>query len=251
MTEHQRHELSALFGDMPSDDFAKLVADVQRHGLIEPITLYGGEVVDGWHRYRACLQAGVAPRFVELSGDDRKALAFVVGKNARRRHLTEAAQVGIAKRVLGWHEARATQGGSHNKVSRDTLVLAGDVAEAGGVSVATVKRHSFVEQKAPHLLPAVERGEIGLKTAVAAIRNTEPEVLAEATTEQISALAAAHGDRLDVRIKRMLAAARDLREQWAVVSKVGSDEAISACAEVRFVLGGQLFASVTAAEVVR
>jgi hypothetical protein len=50
--------------------------------------LYQGKVLDGCHRYKACLKAGIEPRFEEFKGDDAAAAAFVVSKNIRRRHLT-------------------------------------------------------------------------------------------------------------------------------------------------------------------
>jgi ParB-like chromosome segregation protein Spo0J len=69
-------------------EFNKFVADVKaNNGLHEPITLYQDKVLDGRNRYRACLNAKVEPRYEQFEGDDAAALAFVISKNIRRRHL--------------------------------------------------------------------------------------------------------------------------------------------------------------------
>ena len=55
--EYERHELSGYWKDMEADDFAELVMDVSLHGIHQPIVIYGGQVLDGWHRYLAGRQA--------------------------------------------------------------------------------------------------------------------------------------------------------------------------------------------------
>ena len=50
----QRHELSAIFGDMSEQDYKSLLESVQRDGFIDDaIKLLDGQLLDGWHRYRA------------------------------------------------------------------------------------------------------------------------------------------------------------------------------------------------------
>lgn len=102
MTVLERHALSAAFGNIPADEFAELVKDIKRNGLLQPIvTIAEGDkhwVLDGWHRYLACIEAGVKLRtegfaFViepaaEQAGRSMTPVEFVVASNAHRRHLT-------------------------------------------------------------------------------------------------------------------------------------------------------------------
>lgn len=88
------HRLADLFPQIDGDEFSQLVASIRANGLREPITLLGGEILDGRNRYRACLEAGVAPRFEDFIGDDPH--TFVADKNLHRRHLKESQRAMIA-----------------------------------------------------------------------------------------------------------------------------------------------------------
>src|SRR6476620_2990333 len=82
----KQHELSAFYPAMPDDELNALADDIKAHGLHDSITLYQGRVLDGWHRYQACLLAKVHPRTIDYKGKD--AAAYVESKNGYRRHLT-------------------------------------------------------------------------------------------------------------------------------------------------------------------
>ena len=225
---------------MPKDDFAKLTEDIKRHGLQHPIVTWQGKILDGWHRYNACKSAGIEPKFVEFSGKDKEALRFVLQENALRRHLNEAQRIAISKTVLGWHTHRAMLG-RPEKESIDSIspVTKMQIAEAAGVGKASVIRHNSIEQKAPALLPAVERGDIGLLTAERVANTYAPEVIAKATPAEIKGFAKTLSERPEARCKSLVRAAQELRDQWLVLSRMQpTDEIIAAFAEVRFVLRG-------------
>lgn len=107
-----RHPLSAAFGDMPADEFAELVRDIKRNGQISDIVKAAdGSILDGWHRYRACLQAGIKPRIEPFSyiieaavegvgGREMSEVDFVVACNAHRRHLTAEQRRRVVAEVL-------------------------------------------------------------------------------------------------------------------------------------------------------
>jgi len=47
-------------------EFESLKADIKTNGLNIPIKIYDGLILDGRHRYRACLELGVEPRFEDV-----------------------------------------------------------------------------------------------------------------------------------------------------------------------------------------
>jgi hypothetical protein len=93
------HEYASLFPMMSDDELAELIADIDKHGLREPIVLYEGRILDGRNRVEACRKLGIEdPRTVEYDGDD--AQAFVVSKNLHRRHLTQAQKAEVVVKLL-------------------------------------------------------------------------------------------------------------------------------------------------------
>lgn len=60
--EYERHRLSMLFPDLKPEQFAELVEDIRKHGVLVPILVTNGnQIVDGWQRYRACQVLGIEP----------------------------------------------------------------------------------------------------------------------------------------------------------------------------------------------
>ena len=74
-----------------------LRSDISKHGLRVPIVLYKGQVLEGWHRCRACCETGTEIRTEEFTGDERAALAFGLSMNLARRHLTTSDRALIAR----------------------------------------------------------------------------------------------------------------------------------------------------------
>jgi hypothetical protein len=79
---------------MDEQELAKLEADIKQRGLLHPIVIYEGKILDGVQRYNACQLAKVYPKHVQfekLSEEVRKhgPVKFVISQNARRRNLTK------------------------------------------------------------------------------------------------------------------------------------------------------------------
>jgi|SRR5215831_11758965 len=83
-------------------EFYRLVADIAEHGLLNPITLYQGKILDGRNRERACHAAKVKPRYIQYDGNDPA--AFVLSQNLARRHLGPSERTMVAARMtnLKW-----------------------------------------------------------------------------------------------------------------------------------------------------
>jgi hypothetical protein len=105
------HPYAELFPPMSSPEFDQLCGSIATLGLEEEIVLHEGKVLEGRHRYLACLARQVTPRFRNYAGECGSPLAFVVAKNLHRRHLTESqrAMLGAKLRPLFEKEARQRQ----------------------------------------------------------------------------------------------------------------------------------------------
>ncbi len=102
------HELSSLFPLMEGEEFNDLVEDIKEHGLLEPIVLYEGTILDGRNRYRACKQLKKALKFRNLPTNITP-LDFIISENIKRRHLTIAQRSEVGLLLLAEEEKKAKE----------------------------------------------------------------------------------------------------------------------------------------------
>jgi hypothetical protein len=98
--------------------------------------LYCDQILDGRNRYRACVRANVALRFQSHDGDDP--VAYVVGENVHRRHLTETQRAVTAAKLV-------TMGHGGDRKSVQDANLHFDQTEAAGL-LGVCKRSKFGEK---------------------------------------------------------------------------------------------------------
>jgi len=168
------HEYADLFPILTGEDFSALVDDIKENGLLEPIWLFEGKILDGRNRYLACEEAKVEPRFVEYEGKD--ALGFVVSVNIKRRHLTleQRAMLTLAVRGILEAEAKVRQIAGLKHGDKDAprgglKTATGSSAEQAskmvGIGEKTAWRLWSVSDKAPELLGAIKAGDLSIATA--------------------------------------------------------------------------------------
>jgi hypothetical protein len=138
-----RHPLSATWGDASKVVAKDLAADIKLHGLREPGVMFENQVLDGWQRYQACLAAGIDFQTVQFEGDFEADQAFVVSKNARRRHLTGGQRATAIVRIYviplagsNQHEFKA---GGQEATSRPLKTL-DELAKLTGLSRKTIQQ---------------------------------------------------------------------------------------------------------------
>jgi ParB-like chromosome segregation protein Spo0J len=83
------HPICLVIPPADEDELQDLTDDIRAHGLIDPIVLFEGMILDGRNRAAACRRAGVAPRYVQFGGGREDALILVISHNLKRRHLTK------------------------------------------------------------------------------------------------------------------------------------------------------------------
>jgi len=102
------HEVASLFPLMDSESFESLKKDILENGLIEPIWLYDGKIIDGRNRFNACKETGIEAKFKEWDGKG-SLVQFVVSLNVNRRHLTPSQKAVVAMEMLPMLEAEAKE----------------------------------------------------------------------------------------------------------------------------------------------
>jgi len=92
---HPAANMLPLMSASEIKEFEGLVSNMKIAGLMNPITLCEGKVLDGRNRLLACVELGITPRFVDWGGSGSTPAEWVVAQNVSRRNLT-ASQKAVA-----------------------------------------------------------------------------------------------------------------------------------------------------------
>ena len=174
MSSLTQHPLSAAFPAMSPQELSDLTDDIAAHGLRQPVITYEGQVLDGWHRYQACLHAEVKPALVEFDGVDP--VALVMSLNMSRRHLTSSQRAEAATACAAWKPS-GRQAVTPKGAAAAPPKSNAELAEVAGVSVRTIQNAKRAHEAG--LGSAVREGKVTVERA-AAIAKLPPEERAAA-----------------------------------------------------------------------
>lgn len=219
------HPLCTLFPRMTGPDFDALLVDVAENGLREPIVLHDGMILDGGNRYRACLTAGVEPRFREFDGEN--IVSFVLSANLHRRHLTPGQQAAIVASATDWARAHAAGSNQYAHKARGPATLpdlstVADRAAMAGASERTQRMADKVARESPGLAREVAAGNVSLPAAVEAIKAGELSVN-QAIAPKPAAPKVSEADTLKARIAELEQALTEARDAAADAGALAQD----------------------------
>jgi N6-adenosine-specific RNA methylase IME4 len=164
------HRFAAVFPLLDGDEFAALVEDIRANGLRQRIVLFDGAILDGRNRFRACIEAGVEPRFEPYNGNDP--LGYVVSLNLKRRHLNASQRATVATRIATLkHGGDRASGKFAACSSEDTAIAVSIPTQEQAASMLNVSERSVrhartvLDKGAPELIEAVDRGEVAVSLA--------------------------------------------------------------------------------------
>jgi hypothetical protein len=188
--------------------------DIKKNGQIEDITLFQGRVLDGRRRQVCCHALGIEPHYTQFKGTDAEALAFVVSKNLKRRHLGEAERAMIAAKIANL----AVGTNQHTRKKEGAPAGAPSIDQAAAlmnVSPRAVDRAKAVtERGTPILQDAVKDGTVSL-TDAAKVADELPAIQNQAV-EQVrvgNATSASEAAKSNGRTPRKQRPARDEKKK--------------------------------------
>jgi ParB-like chromosome segregation protein Spo0J len=159
----EAHPFADLFPMMTGQAFDEFVADIADKGIVTPIILYQGKILDGRNRYAAAKAAGIAldPKLHKrtFTGSEAEALDLVMSLNLQRRHLTTSQRAIAAAKIAALAPGRP---------SKEEAAKVGieQAAQAMQVSAFTAKLAKRVYKTArPHIVRMVEAGELTVAAA--------------------------------------------------------------------------------------
>lgn len=162
-----QHPLSAAWPPIPEDEFLNLVDSIEELGVLNPITIADGMVLDGWNRYRAADQLGMPCPQVDFdeSLDIKK---FVDAQNDSRRHITKSQRAAAAVAMHGY-----SRPGNPNYTPGVSLTNVEELAKQTGVGTTTIT-DAIAAEKAG-LLDEVRTGKMTAKAAAKKARASKPK----------------------------------------------------------------------------
>lgn len=154
------HPLADLFPPLSEADLVALTDDIAANGLLHPIVVFQGKILDGRHRRIACGRSGVTPRFEEFPGDEAAAVEYVRSVNLLRRHMSTSQKAMIAVKLAALVEG-LTQREAANQmgISRRQVSYAAEVVHRG----------------VPELVDGITRGDLTVGTARDIVRLSPAE----------------------------------------------------------------------------
>ena len=186
------HPVCDLFPLMNGSDLECLEQDIMDNGLVNPIVVHNGQLVDGRNRLLACREARVEPRFVqwrEIYTGKEELADWIWSVNAERRHLTVDQLLAVEVAFRAWVERevaklkqieagkRGAEGGRGNKKTLPMKSSEGfpkqkkapdvraKLAKQLNVSEHKVQQVLNVQKADPELLKQVVHGQVTLLDA--------------------------------------------------------------------------------------
>ena len=147
--------LATAFPPLPPADYARLRDSIEARGLRTPIVVWRGEIIDGFHRLRACIETGVAPTYRFL-GDDEDPVAFVVDVNMPFRNMSQNQKAQAAYLMSQFSTPGRPRSAQENSANLRNNITQGEAAALVGVSPRLVSDASRVLSSASAAVPAVQ-----------------------------------------------------------------------------------------------
>ena len=218
ISELLQHPLSAAFPAMQESEIQALAEDIKKHGQREKGVVFEGRVLDGWHRFLACRQAGVQFAFSEYDGDDP--VAFVLSRNLHRRHLTASQRAAAIVAAGNWRPQGVTV-----RAAPGAGLTEKQMADAAEVSERTIR-----DAKAAHkagLGEAMRDGMMSAKEAAQVASGKAPKKEKQPDTDPRDAQILELQQRLDAVLEEkdeIAQTARELEDKLTAFETTDPDE---------------------------
>ncbi len=165
MNKLKQHSDAKLFPCIGEVDFRELKDDIKSRGLLNPVVMYEGKILDGWSRYKACIELKIEPKFTTFTNTTITALDYVISQNLMRRHLTTPQKAAIAieyKRLIS--KQIGGRGWRSNRSPGSPTGRASDIAgKMLGVSGDTVDRMESIQKRDLKAFKLVKDGKLPFK----------------------------------------------------------------------------------------
>jgi hypothetical protein len=184
--EYEAHPIADRLPMMNVEQFRIHCDDIRQNGLVMPISVFEGKILDGRNRYKACKEVGIEPRFEPYVGETP--MQFVWSMNGARRQFSKSQLAALAVAFLPELEAEAKKRQVESLMRGDQIpvralmpqrenkhgsaVIA--AAKLLGVGETYVKRAKTISIRSPELFQEILAGNICIDEARRVVAGSVP-----------------------------------------------------------------------------
>jgi hypothetical protein len=217
---YEFHKYCLLFPKANDDELSKLRDDIRENGLIEPITVYEGKILDGRNRFLACTAQGITPTFKEYEGTDP--LRFVLSKNFNRRHLSESQRAAVAAEVATLPHGRPLKNGT----TQQSLTQS-EAAKALNVSERLIRDAKTIKKESLENFNEIKQGKKTVHSVIRERRTADDKNLdKDKKIKQVRKVIFSLSEKLD----------RKFTEYHGMIGQEEKDEFLKFCNEIQDII---------------
>lgn len=169
----QHHLASSITPPQSPEEYEALRESIRSHGLMHPIILFEDSILDGWHRFKACQELKIEPRFETFQSNGTSPLDVLIANSLARRNLTptQRACLAVETQQAMADEYRKSKLGNPRLKKGDTHEKSHvKCANMFGVNCTYVSNAITLRKRDPKLFEKCLRGEIGMRKAIKTVR---------------------------------------------------------------------------------
>lgn len=182
MIEYDFHDTANAFPFISGDAYDTLKEDIRINGILEPIYLFEGKIIDGRNRYRIAKELGLDIPTQEYEGDNP--VGFVQSMNLHRRQLTPSQKAASAAFLAEFKQGQHTDEEEYE--TQEEIAKKLGISRRMVVEATSLKKNADVE-----LIERVKSGDISLHnaTAIARLNPEDQKTIVGEGTERVKEVA--------------------------------------------------------------
>ncbi len=180
---YQQHPYGKVWQRFDLDIFQELAGNIARRSLDQEILRYQGKILEGWHRYLACLATNTPPKFVDFQGTDLEAAERVHASGIRRQSSPEQRYASFdllcdaCPEFKARYEALKRKGvqrqeaGTPLSTGGQRVDVVGAKAAAAGVGRSTAAKVEAVKKHKPEAVAEIAAGKTSANKELQQLKN--------------------------------------------------------------------------------
>lgn len=175
MKNFRPHPAAKFMPRVTGEELLSIEKSIGKRGLLEPIKIHQGKVIDGLTRLEICRRLGITPKYEVAVLGKRSPEEYVLDINLERRSYTPTQRAALAMKLLPVMEeearGRMREAAKKGVTPRGATSTSKALAKKTGASSRTIDRMKVIAKTAPHLIDEMAAGKLTVKQVEKTIRS--------------------------------------------------------------------------------